>query len=55
MNAHPPSWERLLTWLIVGAIALQVLAGVLPILLTPLVILAATVVVLRLVWFYTNR
>jgi len=56
MNSNPhPSWERLLAWLVVGAISLQVLASVLPRLLVPLVILAAVVALLRLVWFYTNR
>jgi hypothetical protein len=52
---RPPSWERLLAWLVVGAVSLQILAGVLPRLLAPLVVLGAVVAFLRLVWFYTNR
>lgn len=50
-----PSWERLLAWLVVGAVSLQILAGVLPRLLGPLAALGAVVAFLRLVWFYTNR
>lgn len=52
---QPPRWERLLAWLVVGAVSLQVLAGVLPRLLGPLVVLGAVVALLRLVWFYTSR
>lgn len=55
MTGHQPSWERLLAWLVVGAVSLQILASVLPRLLPALVILAAVVGLLRLVWFYTNR
>lgn len=54
-SGHQPSWERLLAWLVVGAITLQVLASVLPMLLAPLVLLATVMALLRLVWFYTNR
>lgn len=53
----PPSqfsWERVIAWLVVGAIALQVLASVLPRLLLPLVVLAVVVAVLRLIWWYTQ-
>jgi hypothetical protein len=52
---QPPSWERLLAWLVVGAISLQILAAVLPRLLAPLVVLAAVVALLRLVWFYAGH
>lgn len=52
---QPPSWERLLWWLIAAVVGLELLADVLPRLLPALVILAALVAVLRLVWFYTNR
>jgi uncharacterized membrane protein YhhN len=56
MNTHqPPSWERLLAWLVVGAISLQVLADVLPRLLVPVVVLAAIFVVVRLVLFHTRK
>jgi hypothetical protein len=56
MNSpHPPSWERLLAWLVVGAIAAQILASVLPRLLVPVVVLAAVVAVLRLVFFHTRK
>jgi hypothetical protein len=55
MSPHQPSWERLLWWLIAAVIGLELLADVLPRLLAPLVIVAALVAVLRLVWFYTNR
>jgi hypothetical protein len=49
-----PSWERIIAWLVVGAISLQVLAAVLPRLLVPLVVLAAVVGALRLIWWYTQ-
>ena len=50
-----PSWERLLAWLVVGAVCLEVLADVLPRLLVPLVVLGGLVAVLRLVFFHTRR
>jgi hypothetical protein len=53
-HTGPPSWERLIAWFVVGAISLQVLAVVLPRLLVPLVVLAVVVVVVRLVWWYTQ-
>jgi uncharacterized membrane protein YhhN len=49
-----PSWERVLAWLVVGAVSLQVLADVLPRLLVPLVVLAVVVGVLRLIWWFTQ-
>jgi hypothetical protein len=52
---QPPSWERLLAWLVVGAIAANILASVLPRLLVPLVVLAVIFVILRLVLFHTRR
>jgi uncharacterized membrane protein YhhN len=56
MNAHqPPSWERIVAWLVVGAISLQVLADVLPRLLVPVVVLAAVFVIVRLVLFHTRK
>jgi uncharacterized membrane protein YhhN len=56
MNTHqPPSWERIVAWLVVGAISLQVLADVLPRLLVPVVVLAAIFVVVRLVLFHTRK
>jgi hypothetical protein len=53
--SHQPSWERLLAWLVVGAIALQLAASVLPRLLVPIVVLAAVFVVVRLVLFHTRK
>ena len=53
--SHKPSWERLAWWLIAGVIGLQLLASVLPRLLVPLVVLAAVIAVLCLLWFFTNR
>jgi hypothetical protein len=53
--SHQPSWERLVAWLVVAAIALQFAANVLPRLLTPIVVLAAVFVVVRLVLFHTRR
>jgi len=50
-----PSWERLVFWLIAATIGAQVLSEVLPRLLPALVILAGVLVVLRLVWFWTDR
>jgi uncharacterized membrane protein YhhN len=56
MNTHqPPSWERIVAWLVVGAISLQVLAEVLPRLLVPVAVLAAVFVVVRLVLFHTRK
>lgn len=56
MSGHQsPSWERLLAWLVVGAIAAQILAGVLPRLVVPVVVLAAVFVVIRLVLFHTRK
>jgi hypothetical protein len=55
VNNHQPSWERLLFWLIAAVIGLEVLANVLPRLLVPLVVLAAVVAVLRLVFFHTRK
>lgn len=51
---QPPSWERIIAWLVVGAISLQVMASVLPRLLVPLVVLAVVIGVLRLIWWYTQ-
>lgn len=53
-SGHQPSWERIIVWLVVGAVSLQVLASVLPRLLVPLVALAVVAAVLRLIWWYTQ-
>lgn len=53
-HSSPSSWERLLWWLIAAVIGLELLASVLPRLLVPLVVLAAIVGVLRLIWWYTQ-
>lgn len=53
-NGHQPSWERIIAWLVVGAVSLNVLASVLPRLLGPLVVLAVIVMVVRLVWWFTR-
>ena len=55
MHEGKPSWERIIAWLVVGAVSLDVLADVLPRLLVPLVVLAAVFVVVRLVLFHTRR
>lgn len=49
-----PSWERLLWTLISAVIVLELLAGVLPRLLGPLVVVAVVIGVLRLIWWYTQ-
>ncbi len=49
-----PSWERIIAWLVVGVISLQVLTSALPRLLVPLLVLAVVVAVLRLIWWYTQ-
>jgi hypothetical protein len=54
-GGHQPSWERIIAWLVVGAISLQVLANVLPRLLVPLVVLSVLFVAVRLVLFYTQK
>jgi hypothetical protein len=53
-HSSKPPWERLLWWLIAVAIGLELLAAVLPRLLVPLVVLAAVVAGLRLIWWYTR-
>jgi len=53
-HSSPPSWERIIAWLVVGAITLQVLASVLPRLLVPLIVLAILAVVVRLTWWHTR-
>jgi hypothetical protein len=53
--SHQPSWERLLAWLVVATIALQLAANVLPRLLVPIVVLAAVFVVVRLTLFHTRK
>ena len=55
MNSHQPSWERIVAWMVVAAVSLQILAAVLPRVLVPLIILAAVVAVLRLVFFHTRK
>lgn len=56
MSGHQsPPWERILAWLVVGAIAANILAGVLPRLLVPIVVLAVIFVVVRLVLFHTRK
>jgi hypothetical protein len=52
--SHPPSWERLVWWLIAAVIGLELLASVLPRLLLPFVVLAIVAAGLRLVWWYTR-
>lgn len=53
-HSSPPSWERLLWWLIAVVIGLELLASALPRLLVPLVVLAVVVGLLRLIWWYTQ-
>ena len=50
-----PSWERMLWTLIATVIGLELLAGVLPRLLGPIIIVAAVVVAIRIVWWYTQH
>jgi hypothetical protein len=54
--SHPggPLWERLLWSAIAAVIGLELLAAVLPLVLVALVVLAAVVGVLRLIWWYTR-
>jgi hypothetical protein len=53
-HSSKPPWERLLWSLITAVIGLELLAAVLPRLLVPLVVLAAVVAVLRLIWWHTQ-
>ncbi len=53
-HTGPPSWERLLWSLIATVVGLELLAGALPRLLVPLVVLAVVAVIVRLVWWYTQ-
>lgn len=54
-NSPHPSWERLVFWLIAAVIGLELLADVLPRLVVPIVVLAAVLVVVRLVLFHTRK
>jgi uncharacterized membrane protein YhhN len=54
-GGHQPSWERIVAWLVVGAISLQILARVLPKLLVPLIVLTVLFVVVRVVLFHTRH
>jgi hypothetical protein len=55
VSSHqPPSWERIIAWLVVAAISLQLAAAVLPRLLPAIVVLAVVGIVVRLIWFYTQ-
>ncbi len=53
-HGSQPSWERLAWWLIAVVIGLELLAGILPRLLGPVVVLAVVIGVLRLIWWYTQ-
>jgi len=47
--------ERVLVGLVAAAVALNILASVLPRLLVPIIVLAAVFVVVRLVLFHTRK
>lgn len=49
------SWRQLVIGLLALAVGLHLLAGVLPRLVVPLMVLAVVVIVLRLVFFHTRR
>jgi len=53
-HSNQPQWERLLWSLIAAVVGLELLAAVLPRVLVSLVVLAAVVAVLRLIWWYTR-
>jgi hypothetical protein len=53
-GGHQSPTERVLWQLIAAVIALELLSGVLPKMLVPLVVLSVVVIVLRLVWWYTQ-
>lgn len=55
MNHGGGSPERLLWQLIAGVIAVELLSGVLPKLLVPIVVLTVLFVVVRLVLFHTRH
>lgn len=57
MSGHQPSpsWERLLAWIVVAAVCLQVLASVLPRLIVPVAVLAVIFVAVRLTLFHTRK
>lgn len=54
-NGHQSPTERVLWQLIAAVIALELLSGVLPKLLVPLIVLAVLFVVVRLVLFHTRH
>lgn len=53
-HAGKPPTERLLWTLIITVIGLELLVGVLPHLLAPVIVLAVVAVIVRLVWWYTQ-
>lgn len=55
MTGHQPSWERLFAWLIAAAVALELLANVLPRLTIPLGVLAVIFIAVRLTLFHTRK
>lgn len=54
-HGSQPSWERIIAWIVVGAISVDVLAAELPRVLPYVVVLAVIFVVVRLVLFYTQK
>lgn len=56
MTGHqPPAWDRLIFWLVLSVIGLELAASVLPRLLVPIVVLAVMFVIVRLVLFHTRK
>jgi hypothetical protein len=52
---QPPAWDRLVFWLIVVVIGLELAASVLPRLVGPVVVLAVVFIVVRVVLFHTRN
>jgi hypothetical protein len=50
----PPSLERVLWTLVIAIIGLELLVGVLPRIIAPVIVLAVVAVIVRLVWWYTR-
>jgi hypothetical protein len=56
MSQHqPPAWDRLVFWLIVVVVGLQLAVATLPQLVVPVVVLAIVFCVVRIVLFHTRR
>jgi uncharacterized membrane protein YhhN len=55
VSHQSPGWERVVAWLVVAAVVLQLLASTLPRLVIPLAAVTVMFVIVRLVLFHTRK